>query len=278
VKELLADIETAYTVGAVWGYFEQNVASVLEDEYILGIGYSFRHEKTVHWKGLPDFPLYKTDPKNDHDLIVFIADLIDGVDTVIAHNGRAFDMKKIRARMLYHGLQPLNEPRIVDTKVEVKKKFNFISNKLDELSRQLLGERKVKHSGIDLWTRCQSEKYDAGAWKEMGTYCKQDVVLLGKLYDLIRPWMDNPPNWNLHGERPPCCPACGYPVFYKHGLRRNMTTTQQKYKCLRKGCGHIFGGRSVRTNYRAELEKQAVEETSTQSGRRTKSRARQTRH
>ena len=165
--------------------------------------------------------------------------------------------------MLYHGLPPFKEPRLVDTKREFKKKFNVVSNKLDELSRIYLGERKIKHSGIELWTRCMGETYDAAAWKEMATYCKKDVVLLKKLYAKIRPWMDAPPNWNLEEDRPVGCPACGYPLFYRHGLRWNNTTVQQKFKCRREGCGHIFGGKSVPRKYKEFLDAKASDQEDT---------------
>lgn len=265
MKILHADIETAFTVAAVWGAYEQDIATELQHEYILGIGYSWEHLQRTEWKGLPDFPLYETEKKNDKALMEFVWKLLDEADIVVAHNGRAFDMKKLRARMLYHGLPPIKEPRIVDTKLEFKKKFSVISNKLDDLSRVYLGDRKIKHSGIELWVRCQGEMYDPKAWREMGTYCKKDVVLLRRLYALIRPWMDTPPNWNLEEDRPAGCPACGYPRYVKHGLRWNTSTVQQKYRCLRKECRHMFGGKSVPRKYKEELDKRASvdEETGT---------------
>lgn len=258
MRVLHLDIETAYTVGGVWGMYEQNLAVVLSDEYILGMGYQWDHEKTVHWRGLPDFPLYQKDKRSDKELMEYVWGLLDKADVVVAHNGRAFDMKKIRARMLFHGLPPLKEPRIVDTKVEFKKKFNVISNKLDDLARVYLGDRKVKHSGIELWTRCQGDTYDEAAWKEMAHYCKKDVVLLKRLYALIVPWMETPPNWNLEEDRPAGCPACGGLSYHKHGLRWNNTTVQQKYRCTRKGCRHMFGGKSIPRKYKDELEKNAL--------------------
>lgn len=255
MKILHADIETAFTVAAVWGAYEQDIAAELEHEYILGIGFQWEHKDKVEWRGLPDFDLYKSEKKNDKALMEFVWKLLDEADAVVAHNGRAFDMKKLRARMLYHGLPPLKEPKIIDTKVEFKKKFSVISNKLDDLSRVYLGDRKVKHSGIELWVRCQGEEYDAGAWKEMAVYCKKDVALLKRLYALIRPWMDTPPNWNLEEDRPAGCPACGFAVYHRAGLRWNNTTVQQRYVCRRKTCRHIFGGKSVPRKYKEELEK-----------------------
>lgn len=246
MRGLDLDIETAYTIGAVWGMYEQNLAEVIQDEYILGIGYRHVGEKKAYWKGLPDFPLYAKDKKNDLELVKFIATLLDEADFITAHNGRTFDMKKIRARMLVHHLPPLNEPRIIDTKVEYKKCASFISNKLDDLSRQLFGERKLKHSGISLWTRCMADTYDKDAWKEMATYCKKDVMLLKPMRELIWPWMRNPPNWNLDGDRPKCCPSCGSAQFMRAGNDATMSSVRQKYRCSRKECRHIWRGEVIK--------------------------------
>lgn len=241
---LHVDIETSYTIGAVWGMWEQNVAQVLQDWQVLGVGWQYDHEEKPHWKGLPDFPGYKKGKLDDKALMKFTYDLLNTADVVVAHNGRQFDMKKLRFRFLMHGFPPLNEPLIFDTKVEMKKKFAADSNKLDELSRQLFGERKVKHPGIEMWTGCMAG--DPKMWKQMGVYCLQDVVLLKKLYHVIRPHSTAGANYNLWGDRPLCCPQCGFAGIYKHGFRFNAKTVQQKFRCSRKSCGHIFAGPSIK--------------------------------
>ncbi len=245
MKRLVIDIETAFITAAVWGNYDQNIATTIEDWYILGVGYQWMHQDKVYWKGLPDFKTYKKDKKSDKELVEFMWKLLDEADVVIAHNGKQFDMKKIRARMILHGLPPLDEPKIIDTKLVARKHFGFASNKLDDLSRQLFGDRKVKHEGIDMWVRCQGDKYDAKAWKMMGDYCKKDVILLRKLYEKVTPWMDNHPNFNLFGDRPPSCPNCGFAGIRKHGFRYNLSTVQQKYRCERKSCRHMFAGEGI---------------------------------
>lgn len=242
MKKLILDIETSYITGAVWGMWEQNVATTLEDWYILGIGYKWNHLKQVYWKGLPDFPLYKKEPHNDRELLRFTSDLIAQADVVITQNGVSFDMKKIRTRMLIHKMPPFPEPKQVDTKRVMKKNFGFASNKLDEVCRQLFGDRKLKHEGIEMWTACM--KGDMKAWKKMGDYCKKDIVLTERLYEALLPYIDNHPNWNLYGDRPDCCPNCGHAGIRKSGFRYNVSTVQQKYVCGR--CKHIFSGESVK--------------------------------
>lgn len=242
MKILTLDIETSYTTGAVWGIWEQNVAETLEDWFVLGIGYKWKHWGKAEWKGLPDFPLYKKQPHNDKELMKFAHALINEADVVVTQNGISFDMKKLRMRFLYHGLPPIQEPKQVDTKRILKKHFAFNSNKLDEVARQLFNDRKLKHPGIEMWTGCM--KGDEKSWALMAKYCKKDVLLTEKLYETLLPYIDNHPNWNLYGDRPDCCPNCAHPLIRKSGFRYNVSTVQQKYVCGR--CKHIFSGESVK--------------------------------
>lgn len=252
MKVLHLDLETAYTIGAVWGMWEQDVASVLQDSYILGVGYSWNHLSQVHWKGLPDFPLYKKDKKNDKELMKFILELLNEADAVVAHNGRAFDTRKINGRLFYHELPPPKPYHIIDTKVQ-SKQFGFISNKLDELARMTLGERKMKNDGIDLWTRCMSDKYDKEAWEQMEKYCKKDVILLKRYYKRMLGWVKGHPNWNLDADRDQSCPNCGSYHRQKRGTQQyegtTLTTIYQRFSC--NECGKWYrGGVIKRTNYR----------------------------
>src|SRR5882762_5134241 len=93
-KILFYDLETSYTVGAVWGLYKQNVAAVLRDPYILTVAWKWGDEKIVHVKSLRDFKLYKKDKKNDRDIVEFIRkELFDKADIIVAHNGNSFDQK-----------------------------------------------------------------------------------------------------------------------------------------------------------------------------------------
>ena len=82
-KILLYDIEVSYTVGAVWGLYEQNVAHVLREPYILTVAWKWLGEKQVYVKSLPDFKLYKKDKRSDRDITQFIRDeLFDKADEI----------------------------------------------------------------------------------------------------------------------------------------------------------------------------------------------------
>jgi len=231
MKILILDIETSYIVGAVWGVYEQNVVSVLQDQYILGVGYAWNHLEGVHWKGLPDFPLYKKDKKSDKALVAHIVSLLDEADVVVAHNGIQFDIRKINGRILYHNIAQPSHYNVLDTK-RIATQFGYHSRKLDELSRMLFGERKIKHDGIEMWTSCMADTYHEKAWKDMGKYCKQDVVLLKKLYDRMLGWTKNHPNWNIFRENGTnSCPKCGSGFLQKRGVKYSSLRKYQTYFC-----------------------------------------------
>ena len=81
--------------------------------------------------------------------------LLDEADIVIGQNSKAFDIKKLNARFIIHGMQPPSSYRQIDTKILAKKHFNFTSNKLEYLSDKLnvkyKKQTKRKFSGFEMW-------------------------------------------------------------------------------------------------------------------------------
>lgn len=245
MKILHFDLETSYIIGATWKLWDTSVAQTLQDPYLLGFGYAWNHLSGVHWVGMSDFPTsFKRDHTDDRQVVKALWKILDEADVVVAHNGKQFDVKKIRGRFLVHGMKPPSPFKIVDTKL-VAKQFGFPSNKLDELGRVLLNERKIKHEGIELWTRCMDKHIDVKAWKMMEDYCKQDVVLLKRLYQTMLPWVENHPNWNSYEELPPSCRNCGSAQIKKEGFDYAQTTKTQMYKCTK--CGAWMRGQSQKT-------------------------------
>jgi uncharacterized protein YprB with RNaseH-like and TPR domain len=49
---------------------------------------------------LPDFPRYKRSKHDDKDLCGLLHRLMDEADIICAHNGDAFDIKKINSRLI----------------------------------------------------------------------------------------------------------------------------------------------------------------------------------
>jgi hypothetical protein len=229
-KIAIFDLECTPLISYNWGIWEQNAIQVEQKSYLLSFSYKWLGEKKTHVISLPDFAGYKKDHKNDVWLCHALWLLFDMADVLVAHNGKDFDIKKANTRFMVHGFQPPTPYKIVDTKLVAKAAAKFDSNKLDDLGLELVGEQKYKHSGFSLWLRCMSDKYDKKAWDEMCHYNKQDVVLLEKIYLVLRGWMTTHPTiyWRTK------CGVCDGKVNYR-GTARTKTQLKRRYQC--QSCG-----------------------------------------
>lgn len=185
MKTLLYDIETMANRAYVWGKYEQDVIAYEQEGYMLSFSAKWLDGKQIT-RGLPDYKGYKPGKPDDLLLLLELHKLISEADIVIAHNGDRFDIRKMNARFIYHGLNPPAPYKSVDTLKVAKKYFAFNSNKLDDLGAFLGVGRKVKHPGFDLWLGCEAG--DTASWNLMKRYNKQDVILLEEVYKKLRPW------------------------------------------------------------------------------------------
>jgi len=240
-RVLLYDIETAPNLVHTWGIYEQTALEVVRPWYLLCFAYKWLDETTTHVISLPDFEKdYKKNPENDYQLVKVLHDLFNEADIVIAHNGDAFDQKKVSARFLVHGFDPPTHYRQIDTLKEARRNFRFDSNRLNDLGVTLgLGE-KVDTGGYTLWKEVMAG--DEAAWRKMRKYNKQDVVLLEKVYLTLRPWISNHPNVSFLSGTLDGCPKCGARHLQKRGIRHNKTTSYQEYQC--QSCRGYFRDRN----------------------------------
>jgi uncharacterized protein YprB with RNaseH-like and TPR domain len=234
-KILIYDIETSYTVGAVWGLYDQNVATVLREPYILSVAWKWLGDKTTHVMSLPDFKLYGKDKKNDRDLVIALWKLFDKADIIIAHNGNSFDQKWSYARFVIHALPPPSPAKYVDTKVIAKNKLRVNSNSLNNLGKYFgLGE-KLETGGIQLWVDCiENDKKEA--WDKMCKYNKQDVVLLEQVYLRLLPFITNHPKIGLINEKRNACDNCGSENVQFRGFDFYQKTKHRRTQCQSCGC------------------------------------------
>lgn len=233
MKILLLDIETQPNLVWSWGVYEENAISVEKHWQCLSYSAKWRGGKHIT-KGLPDYKGYKPGG-DDKALVADVWKLLDEADMVVAHNGISFDIKKLNARFIAHGMKPPSPYAVVDTKREVKNVAGFSSNKLDWLCQQLdLGRKLEKPGGWELWLRCMAG--EKAAWKIMLEYNRHDVVLLEKLYNLLAPWIKQP-NANLYDDSGVHCsnPACGSKRLQRRGTARNRTRAYARFQCL--DCG-----------------------------------------
>lgn len=231
-KILLFDIETtplqAYTWGPKW---QTNLIEVINHSRVLSFSAKWLGGKQIT-KGWIDYKGYKKGSTDDQPIVREIWGLLNEADIVIAQNGRDFDVKVMNARITKHKLAPPRPYKFVDTKTEAKKYLRLPSYSLDEMADYFGLGRKMHHEGFPLWTSCMIG--DPKAWRKMKAYNKHDVVLLEKIYLLLRPWMTNHPNVGIY-KNGIVCPKCGSKNLNWEGWHRNKTTKYHSFSC--KDCG-----------------------------------------
>lgn len=228
-RVLIYDIENTPTVVTTWGLWEQNAIETLEEWYLLSYAYKWLGEKETHVVGLPDFKGYSKDKKNDKALCESLHKLFEEADIVIAHNGDTHDQPKSNSRFIYHGLTPPSPYKSIDTKKVAKRYFKFNSNSLNNLGTYFNLGNKIENGGIKLWRDCMEG--DMKAWALMKKYNKQDVVLLEKVYEKMKPWMNNHPNIGLLTGYIHACPNCGSENIHKRGIAYTRVSFSQRYQC-----------------------------------------------
>lgn len=227
---LIYDIETSYTVGAVWGLYDQNVARVIREPYIISVAWKWLGEKHTNVMALPDFPEYKKNKKSDKTLVQVIWNLFDEADIVIAHNNNAFDYKWVYGRFAVHGINPPSPCKAIDTLLISRAKFKFNSHKLNDLAKYFGIGTKVDTGGIQLWIDCIEDDIKK-SWDLMCKYNKQDVILLEKVYIKLLPFITNHPNLGLMNGEIHACPNCGGNQVQKRGFTYSRVGEYQRWQC-----------------------------------------------
>lgn len=178
-KILIYDIENTPNIAYVWGKWEQNVIDYVKEWEVLSVAYKWAGDKTVKC-------ITREGEPTDRSVVEHLHRLFSEADEIVAHNGDQHDARKLRARMVYYNLPPLQKVKQVDTKKLAKRLFMFNGNGLNDLGVHLGLGMKYKHSGFELWKQCMDN--DPKAWAEMVKYNKMDVVLLEKVYDRFKAW------------------------------------------------------------------------------------------
>lgn len=239
-RVLLIDIETAPIIMAAWTTYEANAVWVERDTFILSFAAKWLGERAVRTYALPDYPGYTKHKHCDKRLCGDLFRLLNEADVVIAHNGDAFDIKKINSRLAVNGYDPPAPFKTIDTLKIARRVFKFDSNKLDNLGRYLKEGRKIPNTGAALWRGCVNG--DKKAWRTMRRYNAQDVQLLHRVYDRVKAWQPNPVNLTRFGSGKGC-PACQSHHVTQRGFNKSMARVTQRFQC--QDCSHWFTGASI---------------------------------
>jgi hypothetical protein len=234
-KVLVYDIENTPLLSYNWGTFDQNAIRVKDDWSLLCFAYKWLGTEDIGFVSVMQDPKWVAFPQTDDRYVIDrIWSLMDTADVVIAHNGDAFDQKKVNARAFAHGLTPTSPYLEVDTLKECRKHFKMTSNRLDSVAQHLGIGGKAPTGGFDLWLGCMSG--DPEAWAMMEAYNRQDVVVLEDVFYKISPWMGRNGkaggfNRGLWAEGETVCPRCGSYNLTPNGFRVTKTGRFQSYLC-----------------------------------------------
>ncbi len=241
-KVLFFDIETAPIEGYTWEMFDTNVVAVKRPTYMMAWAAKWQGSTRVIARTLPDYSGYKKATKSDAALVKELHGLLDAADVVIAHNAD-FDIKKANARFLANGIYPPSPFKAFCTLKLARRAFKFDSNRLDALGGYLGVGRKIKHTGINLWTSCMDDD-DPKSWAVMKRYNRQDVVLLERVFEKLRGYATNFPDSNMWTASN-CCPVCQSGHIQHRGWNVSKTGRKQRFQC--RDCGNWFAlGKTIK--------------------------------
>jgi len=251
-KVLVFDIEISPIIAKVWGLFDQNIAlnQIEQDWFVLSYAAKWLGDDTVHYMD----QRYANPLSDDRMLLEGIHHLLSQADWVIGHNIAKFDLKKLNARFICHGLPPLPPFNVIDTLKIAKKHFSITSNKLEYLAKYLKCEfQKSSHSnfsGMELWNEMLKRNNDA--FIECESYNKMDVLVTEQVYYKLVPWEPSV-NFQAHFGKLVC--SCGNTSFFKNGLKYTKQGQFQIFIC--KDCGkcHISKQNLIEKDIRSEFVK-----------------------
>lgn len=230
-KILFWDIETSPIVTNTWDLYPTSIShdSIIRDWSIICGCWKFLGDKKVQAVAI-------TKPGDDKEVVRKLRDVVASADVIVHHYGDAFDLKKLNARIIYYGFDPLPNVPTVDTKKMASKVAKFTSNRLDYLSKLFFGVGKV-HVDYQLWLDVMAGSKKA--LKEMVAYNKIDVVRLEAVYLKLLPYMKNHPHVGaIQGKhRHYSCPSCGSEEIKLNGVRYTAAgVKKQEIQC--KHCHH----------------------------------------
>lgn len=178
-RKLFFDIETSPNIVFSWSIGRKiniDYDNIIDERAIICICWKFEDEDKVHhltWNN-----------GDDREMLEKFTKVVDSADIVIGQNSDAFDIKWLRARCVYHGIEISPKFNSIDTMKLAKSGFRFNSNRLDYMG-QYLGEGKKIKTEYNLWKEVVLNK-DKEALAKMVDYCKQDVKLLERVYNRLK--------------------------------------------------------------------------------------------
>jgi uncharacterized protein YprB with RNaseH-like and TPR domain len=241
---LYFDIETSPNLCFTWGLGKQYVGyeNIHKERQVTVVCWKWSDETQVRSLSfnLDKHDLSRQDDNADKELLKIFSAVYQRADLAVGHNGIKFDIATIRARLVKHGLPDI-APIVVDDTYLASKGIRFNSHKLDYLAQYLGIGKKAPHD-YSLWKRVMGG--DRTALNATESYCKQDVLLLEKIYKRMKPYTKSKLNRAVFLEKSDACPSCGKQELQSAGVRCTVSGGRfSRYRC--QACGH-YSQRRVR--------------------------------
>lgn len=231
---LFLDIETRPIVAEVWS---------LRDISHIGLNQVREFGGTIcvgaKWGGQKKVSLFSDWEHGHRPMLAEIHGMMSEADAVCGYNSDRFDIKKLKGEFVKNELPPPKPIASIDVFKVVRREFSFDSHKLDHVADLLGVGRKVQHEGHGLWMKVG--RGDEKAQRTMERYCKQDVRLLERVYERLRPWMTNHPKLT---EDRGACHKCGSTNLTSQGWKPTVNYRVQSLRC--SDCGGWQQGKRER--------------------------------
>ncbi len=197
---------------------------------IICFGYKILGEKTKCINAWDFKDRWKKDLNDDYDVVKAACEILRDADAIVTFNGKRFDEKFLKTRIVKHGFKTLPKLHHIDLCAESKRHLYLFNNSLSTVSKFLLEDDKMENGGWDLWVDVMERSKPA--MEKMTKYCIKDVDLLVPLFKKMKPFISNIPNYNSFqsGARN-LCPSCGSTRIERRGFQRNKVKTYARYQC-----------------------------------------------
>ena len=233
-KRLFYDLETSMLVTWCWRTGKQFVGAnqILEHNKIISAHWKWEGEDKVHHI---DWGLNK---QCDKKIVETLIKEFDKADEIVAHNGDRFDIKWVKSRAIYHGLEMRSNYRSIDTLKLAKSNLNLPSYSLKELCKYYGLPQKIDAGGIETWQKIQFEK-DQEALDHLLFYGDGDIISLEAVFQKLRPYVKLKSNYaTLYGNENFFCPECSALPYWNKTYTTLAGTLKHYMKCKR--CNTTF--------------------------------------
>lgn len=180
-KKLFFDIETSPNIVLSWRVGHKinlDYDNILQERSIICVSYK--------WENDPNVYSITWNEGDDKELLSEFSKVIDSADEIVTQNGDKFDVKWLRTRCIYHNIPISPKFNSIDTLKLAKTGFLFNSNKLDYMGSYLGVGNKIETT-YGLWKDILL-KNDKKALKTIVEYCEEDVRLLERVYNRLKPY------------------------------------------------------------------------------------------